>query len=466
MKPWQQAYLRAIPPVNDILATAAAIDLLRRFARERVVAAVSAVLTDLRSQVREAEAETDLAGIEWSAEAIAEAAGFHLERSLRPRLRPVVNGTGVILHTNLGRAPLAPAAVDHVALIASGYSNLELDLATGERGSRYAHVEELLCALTGAEAALVVNNNAAAVLLMLSALCKDREVIVSRGELVEIGGAFRVPDVMVQGGARLIEVGTTNKTHPRDYANAIGPETGAVLKVHKSNFKILGFTEEVEVAELAAIAHAKEVPCLVDWGSGVFVDLEQFGLPHEATMAELIEAGADLVTFSGDKLLGSAQGGFLVGKKALIDRCKKHPLTRALRVDKLTLAAIEATLRLYLDPGLAIREIPILRMMAKTLEEIEVAAERIAIKLEAAGVDCSVVDGLSTIGGGSLPGEVLPTKLVAIEHGAPHQVERRLRESEPPVLCRVSGGQLLIDPRTLAVEEEELVVLLLAKAIG
>lgn len=466
MMPWQQAYLRAIPPVNDILATESALALLERFARERVVEAIGAVLADLREQVQGAETEAELAGMEWSAEAIAEGAAFYLERSLRPHLRPVLNGTGVILHTNLGRAPLAAAAVDHVALVASGYSNLELDLATGERGSRYAHVEELLCSLTGAEAALVVNNNAAAVLLMLSALCKDREVIVSRGELVEIGGAFRVPDVMVQGGARLVEVGATNKTRARDYEAALTPETGALLKVHKSNFKILGFTEEVEVADLAALAHAQGVPCLVDWGSGVFVDLAQFGLPHEATMAELIEAGADLVTFSGDKLLGSAQGGFLVGSRTLIDRCKKHPLTRALRVDKLTLAAIEATLRLYLDPGMAIREIPVLRMMARTLEEIETAAERIAIKLEAAGIACGVIDGLSTIGGGSLPGEVLPTKLIAIDHPAPHQVERRLRETEPPLLCRVGGGQLLIDPRTLAVEEEELVVLLLSRAIG
>lgn len=458
MKPWQQKALREIPPVNSVLEAPAALALLDRHDRSLVVDAVGAALDETRHLVMAAADEAVVAALDRTATGLARLATRHLEGRLKPRFRRVINATGVVLHTNMGRSPLAEEAVEAITAIASRYNNLELDLATGERGSRYAHVEELLCRLTGAEAALVVNNNAGAVLLMLSALCRSKEVIVSRGELVEIGGAFRVPDVMEQGGARLVEVGTTNKTHPHDYSRAIGPETGALLKVHTSNFKIIGFTQEVETGELAAIAHKHGLPCLVDWGSGVMVDLERFGIRHESTMDELIKMGADLVTFSGDKLLGAPQGGFIVGKKELVARCKKHPLTRALRVDKLTLAGIEATLRLYLEPEKAIERIPTLRMLSLTPAQIAPRAQELAAQLAAAGIEAQVIDGLSQAGGGSLPGVDMATSLVAISHGAPHTVERRLREANPPVMIRISAGQILLDPRTLWDEEFPLVV--------
>ncbi|MFZ5824009.1 MAG: L-seryl-tRNA(Sec) selenium transferase [Bacillota bacterium] len=465
MKPWQQKALREIPPVNTILDAPTAQALLEAHDRALVTEAVAAALDQFRRQVMATTGEAALAALDHSPEGLAALAARLLQGRLKPRLRRVINATGVVLHTNMGRSPLAEEAVDAITAIASRYNNLELDLTTGERGSRYAHVEELLCRLTGAEAALVVNNNAGAVLLMLSALCRGKEVVVSRGELVEIGGAFRVPDVMAAGGARLVEVGTTNKTHARDYERAIGPETGALLKVHTSNFKIIGFTQEVETGELAAIAHKHNLPCLVDWGSGVMVDLERFSIRHESTMDELIGQGADLVTFSGDKLLGAPQGGFIVGKKELVARCKQHPLTRALRVDKLTLAGIEATLKLYLEPEKAIARIPTLRMLSLTPEQIGPVAGRLAALLAETGIAAEVIDGLSQAGGGSLPGVDLPTRLVAIPHEAPHAVERRLRETDPPVMVRIQAGQILLDPRTLWEEELPLVVSALRGAI-
>ncbi|HWI65105.1 MAG TPA: L-seryl-tRNA(Sec) selenium transferase [Symbiobacteriaceae bacterium] len=466
VKPWQQKLVRAIPPVNTILAAPGVSRLMEQHDRELVVAAVAETLGELRGRIFGASEEPTL---DLSLQAIADGVAAHLAFKLKPRLRRVINATGVVLHTNMGRSPLAEEAVEAITAVAARYNNLELNIATGERGSRYAHVEELLCRITGAEAALVVNNNAGAVLLMLSALCKGKEVVVSRGELVEIGGSFRVPDVMEQGGAMLKEVGTTNKTHAWDYDRAITPETGALLKVHTSNFKIIGFTEEVETKELAAIAHKRGLPCLVDWGSGVMVDLERFGIKHEATMPELIRDGADLVTFSGDKLLGAPQGGFIVGRKELVERCKKHPLTRALRVDKLTLAGIEATLKLYLEPDKAVERIPTLRMLGLTRAAIApVAADlaaRLAPVLTPRGLKAEVIEGMSQAGGGSLPGTDLPTMLVAVAHPAPHEVERKLRQQDPPVMCRVHAGQLLFDPRTLWPEELALVVSAVERAV-
>jgi len=469
VKPWQQKLVRVIPPVNTILTAPTVARLMENHSRELVVAAVGEALAGLRSRILGASDESEVAGLDLSLGAVAEAVSVHLAFKLKPRLRRVINATGVVLHTNMGRSPLAEEAVAAITAVAARYNNLELDVATGERGSRYAHVEELLCRITGAEAALVVNNNAAAVLLMLSALCKGKEVIVSRGELVEIGGSFRVPDVMEQGGAILREVGTTNKTHPWDYERAISSETGALLKVHTSNFKIIGFTEEVETREMAAIAHKRGLPCLVDWGSGVMVDLERFGMKHEATMPELIADGADLITFSGDKLLGAPQGGLIVGRKELVDRCKKHPLTRALRVDKLTLAGIEATLKLYLEPEKAVERIPTLRMLGLTPAAVAPVAADLAQRLQPIlaphGLNAEVIDGASQVGGGSMPAVDLPTKLVAVAHKAPQQVERRLREQDPPVMIRIYGGQILIDPRTLWPEEIPLVVSAMAHAI-
>jgi len=465
MKPWQQAALREIPPVNAILDSPTGRRLLAERARPLVVAAVGEALDALRRQIAAAQDEDELTALDRTPEGLAAVAAERLRRRLRPRLRRVVNATGVVIHTNMGRAPLAEEAVAAISDIAGRYNNLELDLSTGERGSRYAHVEALLAELTGAEAAMVVNNNAAAVLLMLSALSAGREVVVSRGELVEIGGSFRVPEVITQGGARLVEVGTTNKTHPRDYEAAIGPETAALLKVHRSNFRLEGFTSEVPVAELAEIAHRHGLPCLVDWGSGVMLDLTRFGLPHEATMPELIADGADLVTFSGDKLLGAPQGGFIVGRRELVERCRRHPLTRALRVDKLTLAGIEATLKLYLEPGRAVERIPAVRMLTASRAQIAPRAEALARALEAAGIACEVVDGVSRAGGGALPAVDLPTRLVAVPHPAPQEVEERLRMGDPPVMVRIQAGALLLDPRTLWDDEVDLVVSALRSAI-
>jgi L-seryl-tRNA(Ser) seleniumtransferase len=467
MKPWQQQFLREIPPVNEILATPQVSQLLERHSRDLVVQAVAAALADMRTRVIRVMEPSDVAGIDPSSDGIAHAVAQKIALRLRPRLQRVVNATGVVLHTNMGRSPLAAEAVAQIAAVADRYNNLELDITTGERGSRYDHVEELLCRLTGAEAALVVNNNAAAVLLMLTALCQGQEVIVSRGELVEIGGSFRVPEVMAQGGARLIEVGTTNKTHPADYERAIGPQTGALLKIHTSNFKILGFTAEVDTATMAGIAQGHKLPCLVDWGSGVMIDLEKIGIAHEATMPELIRAGADLVTFSGDKLLGAPQGGFLVGRKTLIERCRKHPLTRALRVDKLTLAGIEATLKLYLEPEKAMARIPTLRMLSLTPEQLEPVAQDLAGRLQAALPDShiQVINGFSQAGGGSLPGTDLPTRLVALELPVPHAVEQRLRQQNPPIMVRISAGQVLIDPRTLWPEELDLIVSAMKRSV-
>lgn len=467
LKPWKQTFLRAIPPVHEILNAPAVAQAMQQHGRDLVTAAVTVTLSQIRSQILAAESEAALAALDLSPEALSQQAMQQLSRRLKPRLRRVINATGVVLHTNMGRSPLAAEAVSAITAVASRYSNLELDLTTGQRGSRYAHVEELLSELTGAEAAMVVNNNAGAVLLMLSALCRNQEVIVSRGELVEIGGSFRVPDVMAQGGARLVEVGTTNKTHPRDYEGAIGPETAAILKVHPSNFKVIGFTEQVQTGKLAEIAHLHGLPLLVDWGSGVMIDLQTLGLPHESTMPELLATGADLVTFSGDKLLGAPQGGFIVGQRELVEQCRRHPLTRALRVDKLTLAGIEATLKLYLEPERAVQEIPTLRMLALTQEEIMPVAKNLASMINQAlpAVQVEVVEGLSQSGGGSLPGVDLPTFLVALNVTAPHVVERRLREQDPPVMVRISGGQILLDPRTLWPEELDLVVSALRQAI-
>lgn len=471
MQPWQQQVLRGIPAVNLILETETARRLLRAHQRALVTAAVDRALAAVRNRVVDAGTPAAVDDLDLSPAALAGQAEQVLVRQLQPRLRRVINATGVVLHTNLGRAPLAAAALEQILATAGRYSNLELDLSTGERGSRYAHVEELVCTLTGAEAALVVNNNAGAVLLMLSALCRDRQVVVSRGELVEIGGAFRVPDVMVQGGARLVEVGTTNKTHLSDYERALTPETGAILKVHSSNFRIIGFTEAPTVAELAALAHRLGLPLLVDWGSGVLLDLEHLGLAHEMTMPELLSAGADLVTFSGDKLLGGPQAGFIIGGREYIQTCRRHPLTRALRIDKLTLAGLEATLRLYLEPERARAAIPALQMLDRRPAQLRASARKLARLLRAAAGDrCDVAVQAATAqaGGGSLPGLEIPTVVVAVSAPAApaHVLEERLRAHDPPVLARVQRNQVLLDLRTLWPDDLPLVTRALAAAVG
>jgi len=385
------------------------------------------------------------------AAAIETDAAARLSRQFQGSLRPVINATGVIIHTNLGRAPLARAAIDRVAATAAGYTNLEYDLAQGARGSRAVHAEALLTALTGAEAAVVVNNNAAATLLMLAALSHGREAIISRGELVEIGGGFRVPDVMVQSGAELREVGTTNRTRVADYSVAIGPRTALILRVHPSNFRIEGFTERPTLAELVDAGRARGIPVVEDIGSGNLDD----GLADEPSVRGSIAAGVDLVCFSGDKLLGGPQAGILAGRRALVDRLRRHPLMRAFRVDKLTYAALEATLLEYLA-GRADESVPVRRMMALDVEAIEERARALADRLVPMGWRVSLVSGASAVGGGSAPGLALPTVLVALEREGltADAIEARLRALDTPVIARIVDDRVTLDLRTVPPESD------------
>jgi L-seryl-tRNA(Ser) seleniumtransferase len=366
----------------------------------------------------------------------------------------VINATGVIIHTNLGRALLSPAARAAMDQAARSYSNLEYDLEAGQRGSRYVHAEEFLCRLTGAEAALVVNNNAGAVLLILSALARGREVIISRGQLVEIGGGFRIPDVMKQGGALLIEVGTTNRTHLRDYEAAITDQTAMLLRAHRSNFRMTGFVAEPTLAEMADLAHSRGLLLGDDLGSGTLLDTADYGLSHEPTIQESLAAEADIVSCSGDKLLGGPQAGIILGRADLIAQLRRFPLTRALRVDKTTLAGLQATLLHYIK-GEAIKEVPVWCMIAAPLEALAARAEAWAGRLAAAGLQPEVIEGRSAVGGGSLPGETLPTWLVTLREPSPEQLIRSFRRASPPVIARIEDGRLVLDPRTVQPEEEE-----------
>jgi L-seryl-tRNA(Ser) seleniumtransferase len=451
-----QTALRALPSVEE-----ARLALEGRLARDggspvahaALVRAIRATLAATREEIRQ------------GADAPAESA--LRERMLRalalqeqPNLRPVINATGVIVNTNLGRAPLSQRAIEQMTAVARGYSNLEFDLEVGARGSRHRHTRAMLRELTGAEDALVVNNNAAATLVALAALAAGREVIIARGELVEIGGGFRVPDVMAQSGARLVEVGTTNRVRLDDYAAAITPDTALILCVHPSNFRIIGFTESPALADLASLAHERGLLLMHDLGSGALPATERFGLGHEPTIAESVRAGADLICFSGDKLLGGPQAGALIGTRAVIARIERHPLMRAVRIDKLTLAALEATLRAYADETYA-EELPVWRAVAQTREQIAARAEHLAQRLRAAGVDAEVIAGESTVGGGSLPGETLPTALCALPaHGSGAGLDAArladaLRHGDPPIIARVLRDQTLLDLRTVAPAEEE-----------
>jgi L-seryl-tRNA(Ser) seleniumtransferase len=383
----------------------------------------------------------------------------HVIGELRqPRLRPVVNATGVILHTNLGRAPLAAAAAEAAAAIAGRYSTLEFDPKTGRRGRRHDLVGDLLRHLTGAEAAAVVNNCAAAVLLMLMALAKGKEVIVARGELVEIGGGFRMPDVMRLSGARMVEVGTTNRTRAEDYTAAITPRTTAIMKVHASNFQVVGFTESVDLKDLAAITRQHQLLLLHDLGSGTLLETAAYGLAEEPRIQDSLASGADLVACSGDKLLGGPQAGLLLGRAALVDRVMKHPLARAVRVDKMTLAALIATLDLYLTQ--AIGSLPVWDMLGASPESIAKRARGWQSRLGAHGAPVEVVAAESTVGGGSLPGERLPTSAIAIRprRGGAADLLRRLREHEPPVIGRIVEERVLLDPRTVLPGEDDAIV--------
>jgi L-seryl-tRNA(Ser) seleniumtransferase len=437
---------RALPSVDELLQNHTLRGLERKVGRAVVRDAIRASLDAARVEIRAGRpAPMPALLIDAIMERIAQA--------VRPTLTRVVNATGVILHTNLGRAPLSPEALQAIHDAAASYSNLEYDLAAGERGSRYSHAEALLQKLTGAEAALVVNNNAAAVMFILRAFAEHQEVIVSRGQLVEIGGGFRVPDVLSQSGATMVEVGTTNRTRAADFENAITAQTALLLHVHPSNFRVIGFTEEVTLQEMAELAHKHQLLAVDDLGSGALLDTAVYGLAHEPMPQESLRAGADLVTFSGDKLLGGPQAGIILGKQEYVARLKKHPLARALRVDKLTLSALQATLLHYLKNE-APQKIPIWQMISAQPDALEAKANAWGERWRARGLDARVVPSQSTVGGGSLPGEALPTRAVALVVASPDAFVKALRENDPPIIARIENDAVLLDPRTVLPHDE------------
>jgi L-seryl-tRNA(Ser) seleniumtransferase len=443
--------------VDDLLQEPSIVEMVQALPRWAVVDAIREVLERRRQTIAAAQSGSAPVDLPSRAALVAEAQQIAL-RLHRPALRHLINATGVVIHTNLGRAPLAETAIERVVETARGYSNLEYDLERGDRGSRQEHVEQLLCRLTGAEAALAVNNNAAAVLLAINTLAEGKEVIVSRGELVEIGDSFRIPDIMRRAGGILREVGTTNRTYLRDYEDAIGATSAMLLKVHTSNFRIRGFASQVSVAELASLGEKSGLPVVEDVGSGALVDLSQLGLAKEPMPSDSIRAGADLVTFSGDKLLGGPQAGLIAGKRLLIEKLRRNPLARAVRIDKLSLAALEATLRLYLDEGQAVSRVPVLRALAMPLQEIEQRAKRLCDRIATLASDhleVSVIDGTSEVGGGALPLEAIPTRLVAVQaaHLTASFLERRLRRTDPPVMVRIKDDRIVLDPRTVSEDE-------------
>ncbi len=442
--------LRKLPSVDELLRSEILSPAVEEYGRERAVEAAREAVDRARRRILAGESCPPFEEIAAEARAI-------LLKAFTPSLVPVINATGVIIHTNLGRAPLSAEARAAMEAVARGYCNLEFDLEQGRRGSRYVHAEELLTRLTGAEAALVVNNNAGAVLLILSALARGREVIISRSQLVEIGGGFRIPDVMRQSGAILVEVGTTNRTYLRDYEEAVTENTALILRAHRSNFRITGFIHDVPLEELASLAHRHGLYLMDDLGSGALLDTSRYGLAHEPMVQESIAAGADVVCFSGDKLLGGPQAGIIVGRREIIERLRKFPLTRALRVDKITLAGLQATLLHYLK-GEAEQKIPIWRMISADPAEIRRRAQRWARQLRQAGFRAEVIEGRSAVGGGSLPGETLPTWLLALKGPSPDAAARALRNHAPPIIARIEEDLLLFDPRTVFPEEEEILL--------
>ena len=451
--------LRRLPSVEQLLQTHQAATLIAAYGRPQTLEAIRLALADLRARLKEEEPASGVDFVERGF--ILDAATSHLESWTRPTLLPVINATGVILHTNLGRAPLSRAALQAVQAVALGYSNLEYDLPAGARGSRLVHAEALLGRLTGAEAALVVNNNAAALLLALTALAKRKRVIISRTQLVEIGGGFRVPDVMSQSGAHLVEIGATNRVHLRDYEEALQEPAALVMRAHQSNFRIIGFTTEPSLTELVETAHRAGVAALDDLGAGVLLDTARFGLTHEPTVQESLQAGADLVCFSGDKLLGGPQAGIVVGRADLVAKLKKHPLARAVRADKLCLAALSATLLHYLKDE-AEREVPVWRMIATTPEQIQARARHWAAELGSG----EILAGQSTVGGGSLPEETLPTFLLALKVPQAKRFLARLRAANPPVIARVEEDRALFDPRTVLIEQEGALLVGIQNTLG
>ena len=450
---------RTLPSVSALLETNEVRALLDRMPRSVVVDAIRRTIDAARSSP-----STAPTGPRTWAQAVSAA----VDQSMRPSLRRVLNGTGVVLHTNLGRAPLARAAIDAVSRVASGFSNVEFDIERGERGSRYVHCAALLRELTGAEDALVVNNCAAALVLSLNTVADGRDAIVSRGELIEIGGSFRIPDIMAKSGARLVEVGTTNRTNVDDYRRALGGETGVIVKVHRSNFALSGFVAEASSAELGALAAEARVAMLHDLGSGLLVSLDQFGLAGEPTASDAIRLGGPnvIVTMSGDKLLGGPQAGLILGSRSRLDAIRKNPLTRSYRVDKLTLAALEATLSLYRDPAIAMQEIPALAQLTCSVDGLRRRAGEIVNGVDGeAARAIEVVDSEASVGGGAFPTARIPSVALAIS-GRADAIEQRLRAGDPALICRVADGRVLIDVRTILPSEDTQVVTALRAALS
>ncbi|MGA8282609.1 MAG: L-seryl-tRNA(Sec) selenium transferase [Desulfobacterales bacterium] len=454
----QKEALRNLPAVDHVLELSKSDPFFEEVPRSVLIRSIRSVLDNRRRQI----IEQDPAQID---ELLADAAVVTGVKDLARQaqslnLRATVNATGIVIHTNLGRSLLAETAIEHLCAVGRRYSNLEFDLDKGRRGSRYANVEDLICELSGAESAMAVNNNAGAVLLALETMAAGKKVIVSRGELVEIGGSFRIPDVMAKSGGILCEVGTTNRTHLRDYENAVDEQTALLLKVHKSNYSVVGFSAEVSLEDLVALGRKHRVPVMEDLGSGTFIDFSRYGLLKEPTVQESVSAGVDIITFSGDKLLGGPQAGLIVGKKACIDRIKKNPITRALRIDKLTLAALESTLRLYRDEEKAVQAIPTLRMMLQPIATLEEKAGRLKKMLESTGHSRLTVASLNIVsrpGGGSLPLLELPSKGlgIAVDGLSANAIEKSLRLNSPPIIGRIEDDLYTMDMRTLQDDELE-----------
>jgi len=444
--------LRMLPGVDHVLELCGTRSFFRDIPKTVLVNAIRKILETLRIGILDSEpgiTEENLSDAH-----ITQGVMAAVTKATTPNLKPVVNATGVVVHTNLGRSLLPETVVENIAVIAGRYSTLEYDLDAGKRGSRHAIVEDLLCEISGCQAAMAVNNNAGAVLLCLETFARSKEVIVSRGELVEIGGSFRVPDVMAKSGGILKEVGTTNRTHLRDYENAIGDSTALLLKVHRSNYSVIGFTAEVSLRELVELGIGHGVPVMEDLGSGTFIDFSKYGLVKEPTVQESVAAGTDIVTFSGDKLLGGPQAGIIVGKKSIVDQIKQNPLARALRLDKMTLAALESTLRLYRDEEKAVGMIPTLRMLTMKIGDIETRAANLAEDLENIGnsrLEITIIERSSRAGGGALPLLELPSRCLAIrvKGMSANATEKSMRENDPPIIGRIEDDAYTMDPRTL-----------------
>lgn len=447
--------LSKLPSVDEVLGNKNISEILNEYPRNLVLECIRETI-DLKRKFILSKKD-DLSNIEINFASIVDDSISRVRIKYELSLKKVINGTGVVIHTNLGRSLLSESIKDDLLNTAFRYSNLEYDIEHGERGSRYSHLTETIKKLTNAEDVLIVNNNAAAVLLVLSTLAKDKEAIVSRGELVEVGGSFRIPSIMELSGAKLVDVGATNKTHLNDYEEAISEETSVLMKVHTSNYKILGFTESVEISELKKLGDKYNIPVIEDLGSGVFIDLSKYGLSYEPTVMDSLKQGADIVTFSGDKMLGGPQAGIIIGKKEYIEKMKKNQLTRALRVDKLTICALEATLRMYLDENKAVKEIPTLRMLTYSMCDLEAKANNLYSKIIEKNIDAivSIEDGLSQVGGGSMPLETIKSKVIAI---VPNKInvstlEKRLRLSSSHIIGRVYNDKYMLDIRTIFEDE-------------